>query len=264
MEDNPNILNDLNMAYNIQPQKDQPNLQDVKDGLTEDDYYYQVLLNRFKMNEEQNYKFFDKEEQNKLIPCFIESERISSLEPQIKILANNLDFDDDGKRDIAQNEPYNFIFTIGVGKVNGQRGTHYVAGQIFRDHEGRLIVLHYDSLNGNVNKEFEEYIKTQFGEHTIINIPNENKFTQKNHGTNTCGLCALTALRNGGIIDQERIRIQQQDQHETLLRYHDWSESEIVPHMSELIDRLPPNIIEESHIGNNKQSQQQSNIPQGI
>ena len=189
--------------------------------LTPDEQHYQQLLNQYGIcmyGQEfmddingidgiNNSNPFNPDQQNALVQEFIDSEILNKINQTIPVLSRFAHFDDAGRENIAQDKPYNFIFTTGVGSNMNQRGTHYVAGQIFRHPiTNELVILHYDSLNGTMSDEFERYIRNEFRENIqqIINISNHNRFTQQEQGAYTCGLCALTALRDNGILDQGR------------------------------------------------------------
>lgn len=199
--------------------------------LTSDEQYYQRLLNQYSnyrygrefTNSINDLKPFNLEQQNALVPQYIDSITLTDLNNDNNIIVgfhNNV-------RDIvyrANDEnsvlnggtiPVNFIYTLGTrDNQNADVSAHYVAAQIFRNGStNELVVLYYDSLNGNVDDEFENYIKQEFGNYVqIIDIPNNGRFTQREQGANTCGLCALTALRSGGILDQERVN--------AIIKYH--------------------------------------------
>ena len=201
---------------------DTPPLQHKQHKLNNDKMYYQQLLNQYLNHiyyetnfvEEKDLRYFNKDDQNALVQEFIDSEILNEIDPTMPVLSRFAHFDDAGRENIARDRPYNFIFTTGVGSNMNQRGTHYVAGQIFRDPiTNELVVLHYDSLNGTMSDEFERYIRKEFGKNIqIVNISNNDKTLKQQQGTNTCGLYALTALRTGGILDQERVR--------TIREYH--------------------------------------------
>lgn len=108
---------------------------------------------------------------------------------------------------INNDEHINFIYTLGTqNNTQTDAGTHYVAAQIFKDRNGIIKVLHRDSLNETANDEFRSFVKKTFGNDTVtVKIINITDQPFKQHvGTNTCGLFALTAVRNGGILDTQR------------------------------------------------------------
>ena len=201
--------------------------------LTADKQHYQQLLEQYgicmygrdfmdeinNINNINNSKQLNQDQQNALVREFIGSDVLTRLNGGREIIVGfnhnreafiNTVYDAQQPNNVLNNgtTPVNFIYTLGTeNNQNPDAGTHYVAAQIFRHPiTNELVVLHYDSLNGTMSDEFERYIRNEFGENIqIVNISNKGRFTQQNQGGNTCGLCALTALRDNGILDQERI-----------------------------------------------------------
>ena len=169
---------------------------------------------------------FNPDQQNALVREFIGSDVLTRLNGGREIIVGfnhnreafiNTVYDAQQPNNVLNNgtAPVNFIYTLGTeNNQNADAGAHYVAAQIVRDKStNELVVLHYDSLSGTVSDEFEQYIKNEFRENIqIVNISNNDKTLKQQQGTNTCGLYALTALRTGGILDQERVR--------TIREYH--------------------------------------------
>lgn len=181
---------------------------------TEDERYFQALLNKYsrilysELN--KNDYYFDADEQNILVPDFIDTTILSRLNNGDNIIFG---YREDIRQlmpefdtNIRKGNPVNFIYTLGTkNNQNADAGTHYVAAQAFiNPDDNRLTILHYDALNGKLNQEFIDYIHSNFGTKSIniINIPLIHSLRQLSN--NTCGLYALTALRDGGILDRER------------------------------------------------------------
>lgn len=162
-------------------------------GLNKDDYYFSI------------------EEQNELITDFIDTTVLTRLNNN----NNNIIFGYREKiRDlipefdtnIEGGSPVNFIYTLGTEyNKSADAGNHYVAAQVFINPEtNKLTVLHYDALRGELDQEFVNYIHSNFDVDNvdIINIPLTQSLRQTSN--NTCGLYALTALRDGGVLDKKR------------------------------------------------------------
>ena len=181
----------------------------------DDEKYFQKLLNKYLrilcsgLNKDDYY--FSIEEQNELITDFIDTTVLTRLNNN----NNNIIFGYREKiRDlipefdtnIEGGSPVNFIYTLGTEhNKSADAGNHYVAAQVFINPEtNKLTVLHYDALRGELDQEFVNYIHSNFDVDNvdIINIPLTQSLRQTSN--NTCGLYALTALRDGGVLDKKR------------------------------------------------------------
>ncbi len=191
--------------------------KNIKDESEEDEKYFQKLLNKYlrilssRLNEEDLY--FNVEEQNILVSNFINTTILTKLNNDNNIVfgyrENIRELIPEFDTSITRGNPIYFIYTLGTEhNQNADAGIHYVAAQIFVNPiDNRLTVLHYNALNGELSEEFSNYIHSNFGIDNIdiVNIPLDQNIRQRSN--NTCGLYALTALRENGILDRERIQI---------------------------------------------------------
>ena len=158
--------------------------------LTPDERHYQQLLNQYgvyRYGQEfmddingidgiNNSNPLNPDQQNALVREFIGSDVITRLNGGREIIVGfnhnreafiNTVYDAQQPNSVLNGGtmPVNFIYTLGTKQnQNPDAGTHYVAGQIFKNPAtNELVVLHYDSLNGTVSDEFERYIRNEFG-----------------------------------------------------------------------------------------------------
>ncbi|MDR1494811.1 MAG: hypothetical protein LBI29_02105 [Rickettsiales bacterium] len=96
---------------------------------------------------------------------------------------------------------YNMMFRLS--------GWHddFVSAKIFRDLDGKIIVLHIDPQNKGVSKEFQEFISEElrgYGNFEIKNIESDNK---KSKSGRAGSMETLMALGNGGSLAKTRAAI---------------------------------------------------------
>ncbi|MDR3078525.1 MAG: hypothetical protein LBU15_00605 [Rickettsiales bacterium] len=120
----------------------------------------------------------------------------------LAILNSNLPMADEAVGHLVTGDRhYNILFVRGANPDGFEGGNHFVAARIFYGPNGELVVLHRDSISGQVSEEFRKTIKKQFGGVKIINIENQAGIMQQGVDM-SCGLHALTAMANGGPFDR--------------------------------------------------------------
>ncbi|MDR2777976.1 MAG: hypothetical protein LBB13_00500 [Rickettsiales bacterium] len=127
---------------------------------------------------------------------------------------------------IEDGEVLNFVYAIGTDE-NGIGGTHYVSARIYKEADGKIKVLHNDSLKGGISPDFKKFIM-EFIVKPIIGKKNGNdkeindveiidvgevkigdkEVARQPGGTLTCGLYALNTIAPGGIFDELQERLQ--------------------------------------------------------
>ena len=175
-----------------------------------DKAYFQHLLNDYARLQgipiEEDIHF-NLEQENLIAPTPIDLTAIKKLNNSDNIVFGSND-------DIGQLIPHFMERINNDGYINliyndkqADTKAHYVAAQIFKDTDGIITLLYTDPLDREIDNRFKSFVEKTLGKKIedvkIINVDNQ-LFEQCSNNVNMNSLLALTAIRDGGILDMQR------------------------------------------------------------
>ena len=176
----------------------------------DDEKYLQHLLNNYArlqgvpIEEDQ---CFSPEQEKLIISAPIDQATIAKLSDNNEIIFNFNEGNSQLVQKMNNSKHVSFICTFETQndtKTNPE--IHYVAAQMFEDKKGTITLLRTGQPNEKIDNNFKDFIKKAFNKkEDDINIVNvHNQLSEQHNDVNMDGLLALTAIRNGGILDMQR------------------------------------------------------------